>query len=157
MREQRRGKAIAMAAEEIEAYLAEERTCRVATVGANGEPHVKPLWFVWVDGALWLNSVVKSQRWTDVIRSPKVAIVIDGGHDFMELHGVEIIGTAEVIGDAPRTELAPEGDPARPAEDAFGKKYAGGQFMPDGRHAWLRVVPEKLTSWDFRKINTIGA
>ena len=46
MREQRRGKAIAMAAEEIEDYLTHERTCRVATVGANGEPHVKPLWFV---------------------------------------------------------------------------------------------------------------
>jgi hypothetical protein len=146
-----------MAAEEIEDYLTHERTCRVATVGANGEPHVKPLWFVWVDGALWLNSIVKSQRWTDVIRSPKVAIVIDGGEEFMELHGVEIIGTAEVVGDTPRTKLAPEGDPARPAEDAFGAKYAGGQFIPDGRHAWLRVVPEKMTSWDFRKINTMGA
>ena len=154
MREQKRGKAIAMTPEEIDQYLLAERTCRVATVGANGEPHVKPLWFVWVDGALWLNSIVKSQRWNDVVRSPKVAIVLDGGHDFMELHGVAIIGTAEVMGDAPRTELAPEGDPARAAEEAFGAKYAGGQFMPDGRHAWLRIVPEKMTSWDFRKIQT---
>lgn len=156
MREQKRGKAIAMTPEEINEYLCAERTCRVATVGANGEPHVKPLWFVWVDDALWLNSIVKSQRWTDLVRSPKVGIVIDGGHDFMELHGVEIIGTAEVMGDAPRLELAPEGDPARAAEDAFGAKYAGGQFIPDGRHAWLRVLPEKMTSWDFRKIQ-IGA
>jgi hypothetical protein len=22
----------------------------------------------------------------------------------------------------------------------------------DGRHAWLRITPEKITSWDFRKI-----
>jgi Pyridoxamine 5'-phosphate oxidase len=157
MREQKRGKAIAMTPEEVDAYLAAERTCRVATVGADGEPHVKPLWFVWIDGVLWLNSVVKSQRWTDLVRSPKVAAVVDGGHDFMELHGVEIIGTAEVVGEAPRTELAPEGDSARPAEDAFGAKYAGGQFIPDGRHGWLRIVPEKITSWDFRKMNLKGA
>jgi hypothetical protein len=24
--------------------------------------------------------------------------------------------------------------------------------VPDGRHAWLRVVPDKVVSWDFRKI-----
>ena len=24
--------------------------------------------------------------------------------------------------------------------------------LADGRHAWLRVVPEKIVSWDFRKI-----
>jgi hypothetical protein len=23
---------------------------------------------------------------------------------------------------------------------------------PDGRHAWLRLTPEKLVSWDFRKL-----
>jgi hypothetical protein len=22
----------------------------------------------------------------------------------------------------------------------------------DGRHGWLRLVPEKITSWDFRKL-----
>jgi hypothetical protein len=24
----------------------------------------------------------------------------------------------------------------------------------DGRHAWLRLTPEKITSWDFRKIES---
>jgi hypothetical protein len=23
---------------------------------------------------------------------------------------------------------------------------------PDGRHAWLGLVPDKITSWDFRKL-----
>ena len=28
----------------------------------------------------------------------------------------------------------------------------GGEAMfNDGRHAWLKVVPDKITSWDFRK------
>lgn len=33
----------------------------------------------------------------------------------------------------------------------FGDKYFGGAFATDGRHAWLRIVPEKIVSWDFRK------
>jgi NADPH:quinone reductase-like Zn-dependent oxidoreductase len=34
------------------------------------------------------------------------------------------------------------------------RKYHGGDSMtnPDGRHAWLRLVPDKITSWDFRHI-----
>jgi hypothetical protein len=25
----------------------------------------------------------------------------------------------------------------------------------DGRHAWLRITPTKITSWDFRKLSTL--
>jgi hypothetical protein len=39
-------------------------------------------------------------------------------------------------------------------EKLMARKYHGGDSMtnPDGRHAWLRLVPDKITSWDFRKI-----
>jgi len=37
-------------------------------------------------------------------------------------------------------------------EQAMADKYSGGQKVIDGRHGWLRVVPEKITSWDFRKL-----
>ena len=26
----------------------------------------------------------------------------------------------------------------------------------DGRHAWLRIVPDKIVSWDFRKLAALG-
>src|SRR6266568_3188265 len=98
MREQRRGRKIAMTRAEIDAYLAEERTCRVATSGPGG-PHLTALWFAWDGAALWLNSVVKSQRWTDLARDPRAAVLIDGGREFTELCGVEIRGRLEPVGD----------------------------------------------------------
>jgi hypothetical protein len=58
-RAQRRGRAIAMTAAEVDEFLADERTCRVATAGKDGRPHVVPLWFVWDGTALWLSSVVR--------------------------------------------------------------------------------------------------
>lgn len=150
LREQRRGRAIAMSTAEVDAYLRAARTCRVGTAGAGGAPHVSALWFVWDGMAVWLNSLVKSQRWVNVLRDPRVSVLVDDGVEFMELHGVEVVGVAEVVGDVPRTD---QSDPvlAEP-ERLFGEKYVGGQFVVDGRHAWLRVVPEKIVSWDFRKI-----
>ncbi len=32
----------------------------------------------------------------------------------------------------------------------------GGDFAPDGRHAWLRLTPDKLVSWDFRKLASLS-
>jgi hypothetical protein len=151
MKQQRRARAIAMTPDEVDAFLAEQRTCRVATVGSTG-PHATPLWFVWQDGVLWLTSLSRSQRWTDLQNDPRIAVVVDTGEDYGELRGVELRGRVEVVGEVPRTgEPLPE---LNGPEQAFADKYSGGTIVRDGRHAWLRLVPEKITSWDFRKIGS---
>src|ERR1700709_1705532 len=128
--EQRRGRKIAMAPEELDAFLAEERMGRVATVGANGHPHASPLWFAWDGEALWLNSIVKSQRWTDIARHPEVSVVVDAGHDFGELRGAELLGRLEQVGEVPRTST-PDPQLQRP-ELIFAQKYSGSDtFQPD--------------------------
>lgn len=152
MKQQRRGGRIAMTDTERDAFLAAERTCRVATVRGDGAPHVTPLWFAWDGSALWLTSIVRSQRWTDLQRDPRISVVVDAGTEYDELRGVEIQGRADVVGEVPRT-----GEPApglEVPEQLFADKYSGGTMFHDGRHAWLRIVPDKIVSWDFRKIGS---
>jgi hypothetical protein len=151
MSEQRRGRKIAMSPREMDDFLTAQRTCRLGSVNSDGKPHVSPLWFVWDGTALWLNSIVKSQRWVNLMRNGNVSIVVDGGDDFDQLHGVELAGSVESVGEVPRTD-APDPRLAH-AEKLFGDKYGAGTFVADGRHAWLRLVPEKVVSWDFRKMS----
>jgi len=149
-RHQRRARRIAMNQAELDAFLTAERTCRVATASPRG-PHVTPLWYVWDGTALWLTSVVTSQRWTDLRRDPRVAVLVDAGEDYGDLRGAELRGTVEIVGEVPRTGT-PDARLEQP-ELLFARKYIGGDIMHhDGRHAWLRLVPDKITSWDFRKI-----
>ncbi len=149
MREQRRSRRLAMTPEERDAFLLGERTCRVATTG-DGGPHLTALWFVWDGASIWLTSIVASQRWTDLERDPRVSVLVDAGEEFGQLRGVEVRGRAEVVGEVPRTG-EPDDELTGP-ERLFGEKYVGGPFAHDGRHAWLRVVPEKIVSWDFTKM-----
>lgn len=149
---QRRGTAIAMTEEERDEFLRTQPVCRVATVGPGGHPHAGALWFVWDGHALWLNSLTRSRRWTDLGRDPRLSVLVDdGGFDFLRLRGVELLGSAEVVGEVPRkgaavTELAAP-------ENLFADKYmGGGEFRYDGRHGWLRLHPEKIVSWDFAKL-----
>jgi hypothetical protein len=149
IREQRRSRRIAMTPEERDAFLLDQRTCRLATVNAAG-PHLSAVWFVWDGEALWVSSIVKSQRWTDIQRDPRVSVMVDTGDEFGELRGIEIIGRVEVVGEVPRAG-EPNDELVTP-ERLSGDKYSGGRFVYDGRHAWLRIVPEKFVSWDFRKM-----
>ena len=138
---------------ELDEFLLAERTCRVATASPQG-PHLTPLWYVWDGTALWLTSVVSSQRWTDLARDPRVAVLVDSGEGYDELRGAELRGSVEVVGEVPRAG-APDERLAE-AELLFARKYTGGDVMHhDGRHAWLRLVPGKITSWDFRKLATL--
>jgi len=138
-----------MTPEEVDAFLADELLCRVATTGPDG-PHITPLWYAWHGGRLWLNSLCRSQRWADLMREPQVAVVVDTGTRMGELRGVELRGRAEAVGEVPRT-----GEPVaelEPVEQLFADRYTGGRVRHDGQHAWLRLTPEKIISWDSRKL-----
>ncbi|MEV7615131.1 pyridoxamine 5'-phosphate oxidase family protein [Streptomyces sp. NPDC089799] len=148
---QRRGRRIMMTPAEVDAFLAEQRTCRVATVSPDGGPHVGALWFAWDGTSLWLYSITRSRRWADLRKDPRISVVVDAGESYDELHGVELSGSAVPVGEAPRTgEPCPE---LEEVERLFPAKNFGIAEMPhDGRHAWLRLTPDRIVSWDFRKI-----
>ncbi|MFG3100633.1 pyridoxamine 5'-phosphate oxidase family protein [Streptomyces sp. NPDC048182] len=148
---QRRGRRIMMTPGELDAFLGEQRTCRVASVSADGTPHVSALWFAWDGTSMWLYSVVRSRRWADLRHDSRAAVVVDTGEEYGELRGAELSGRVEVVGEVPRTgELCAELDLA---ETLFARKYFGLAELPhDGRHAWLRLTPDKTVSWDFRKL-----
>jgi len=155
VRQQRRGRKIAMTPAEIDAFLTAERVCRVATIGADG-PHATPLWFGWDGTCLWLYSITRSQRWADLQQDPRIGVVVDGGDDYFDLRGVEITGTVEVVGEVPRT--GEPNDDLLAVEAQFARKnFDLDEMFHDGKHAWLRVTPSKIASWDFRKLADLAA
>lgn len=133
--------------DELEELLANTRTLRAGTVSPDGWPHVAPLWFVWRDGQVWINSLRRSRRTRDVKAGSPVALCVDDGIEYAELRGVVLYGTFEEV---------PEDDAELPeVRRAFGRKYFGGYEIPMVKsHQWLRMKPERMASWDFKKIPT---
>ncbi len=131
---------------EMEPYLRSQRTVRVATTGARGDPHVVPLWFVWHDGTLFLNSTRGNPTVENALRTGRAAAVIDDGEDYEVLRGVTLSGRVEQAADDSRLPRV---------EGEWSEKYLGGGEVPYRRwrnRVWLRLVPERIASWDFRKI-----
>lgn len=130
-----------MTPEELEDFLRVERTVRIGTVSADGEPHVAPLWFVWDDGAMYFNSLKRSRRAHDVQRGSRVAACVDAGEEYGQLRGAVLYGRLEEAGDVPDIRKK------------FGEKYWNGIDIPVAKsHEWLVLRPDRIVSWDFAKI-----
>jgi nitroimidazol reductase NimA-like FMN-containing flavoprotein (pyridoxamine 5'-phosphate oxidase superfamily) len=137
---------LSLTPEELEAYLREQRSARVATVGPDGIPHVVPLWFVWSAGRMFLNSTLGNRTVENALRTGRASAVIDDGESYDELRGVVVAGTLERADEDPGV---PE------AERLWSLKYLGGGELPYRswrNRVWLRLIPERMSSWDFRKI-----
>lgn len=136
---------LSLSVEELDTYLAERRAARVATVGADGTPHVVPLWFVWNGGALFLNSTLGNPTVENMLRTGTAAAVIDDGDEYEELRGVVLRGRVDRLGDTAPSDV----------ERAWSDKYMGGAEVPYRRwrnRTWFRLTPVRTASWDFRKI-----
>ena len=131
---------------EVDAYLAVQRTIRLATCGEGGRPHVVPLWFVWLDRTVFMNSTRGNRTVRNLERNPVATGAVDDGGSYGELRGVVLSGPVERADGDPRVEEV---------RARWSAKYLGGRPVPYERwrnRQWLRMRPDRVVSWDFRKI-----
>lgn len=146
--------AIRMTAAEVRAFLAEQRTVIVATVGPGGRPHLMPLWYVAEGDELRGWTFAKSQKARNLERDPRATLQVEDGVDYGELRGVMLECDVEV-----------DRDPGRVAEVGLAllRRYAGGapgraEDVEAGVRAQapkrvaLRFTPTRTVSWDHRKL-----
>lgn len=136
---------LSLTADELDAFLHDQRTIRLATVAPNGVPHVIPLWFVWVDGQVSMNSTLGNASVRNLESNPVATGVVDDGETYDQLRGVVVRGPIRWR-DAALMDAVNE---------AWSTKYLAGnpvQFDRWKDRVWFHLVPEHVSSWDFRKI-----
>lgn len=109
------------------AYLTGQRLGRLATLGADGAPHVVPVVYAY-NAALDTIDIGgfrmgRSKKYRDAARDGRVAFVVDDAGAPGQPRGVEIRGTAAAI--------ASGGKAARPEAD----------------EEFLRVTPRRIIAW----------
>ena len=137
---------LSLSPQELDDYLTVQRTARVATLGPDGRPHVIPLWFVWVEGALFVNTTRGNRSVKNLEGNPAAAATIDDGETYDALRGVTMAGEMREADDDPRLDAVVA---------AFSRKYFAGNaphFAAWRNRFFLKLVPDRISSWDFRKI-----
>src|SRR5947208_2172870 len=91
--------AVAMNDAEVAAYLDSALKVQVASIGADGAPHLTTLFYVVHDGKIAFWTYEKSQKVRNLDRDPRITCLVESGSDYFELKGVSVQGIAEVIRD----------------------------------------------------------
>jgi nitroimidazol reductase NimA-like FMN-containing flavoprotein (pyridoxamine 5'-phosphate oxidase superfamily) len=100
-------------------FLAEVSVGRVATVDAQGFPHITPVRLSWNGEYLEFETDGGSQKMANLRRNPRMAILIDGE----KKRGLLLQGTAEI------------------ARDAAGKDQALVRLRPERVRSWRLNPP----------------
>ena len=157
---------LSMGKEELDSFLGERLLARVASVRPDGYPHATPIIYLWDGEALWFilgNGERPRQHIGNLRENPKLCVIVDrdtrqergGGQD---AQGVTIRGVATLSSDE---ELQEE------VVTKLMRRYYGSEgdarvdrVLQDGKPGRNRVVvkvePEKIISWDFRKLHMPG-
>ena len=142
---------IVMTDEEIADFVARSRTGTMATVGLDGQPHLVAMWYAVLDGDIWVETKIKSQKVVNIRRNPRVTFMIESGLTYDSLMGVSFEGVAE-IHDEPDIIFAvgvnvweryngPYTDDLKPAVDMMMNKRVA-----------VRIAAERVRSWDHHKL-----
>lgn len=141
---------IRMTPEEVDAFLQGRHTMSLATIGADGQPHLVAMWYGFHDGkpAVW--TYAKSQKVVNLRRDPRITAMIETGDTYDQLKGVELVGTARIIED--RAAVIGVGR-------SLGERYGGGQAAPDAalevmgaKRVAIVIDVERVVSWDHAKL-----
>ena len=143
---------IQMTPSEMEAFLDAGRDLQVASINADGTPHLVTMWYLRDGDDLCFWTYRKSQKVVNVRRDPRITVLVATGEAYEELRGVSINGTGIVIDDLD-------------AVLAFGEKVYEKHWGPidndlvregvrvmGAKRVVIRVSPVKTTSWDHSKL-----
>jgi nitroimidazol reductase NimA-like FMN-containing flavoprotein (pyridoxamine 5'-phosphate oxidase superfamily) len=123
------------------------QTVHVGSVSPDGWPHVVPLWFVWLEEAIYVSCRRGSRVERNLASSGAVALTFDRGRAWTELAGAMVSGVAEF--------LTADHPAQKRALSSWFEKYrgelSGTQFgvyveqVPEP--AMFRVVPDRVAGW----------
>lgn len=78
--------------ENIRAYLEQARLCVMATISADGSPHLTVMWYDLIDDIVVLNMMRGLVKERNLRRDPRIAICVEDGPRYVTLSGrVQII------------------------------------------------------------------
>lgn len=145
---------VAMSEAELQEFIETQKTIQVATINKDGTPHLVPLWFAVVDGNIVLETFTKSQKVVNLVRDPRMTVLLEDGEVYEELRGATIYADAELIQDVDRVHHLHMEVLKRNTdlpEDVIDKASAG---MAHKKTAVI-VRPRRTFSWDHRKLGGI--
>lgn len=123
----------------VEEFLRGVHFAKLATLMKDGSPQLTPIWYVYEDGKLIVNTTTERTKYRNIRRDGRVCLLIDDGYAYVAVFG--------------RGRVATERDPMRDIEalairyhgEEKGRKAARDRYWKMDRVS-LEIIPEKVVA-----------
>jgi PPOX class probable F420-dependent enzyme len=132
-------------------FIEQQRTATIATLGPAGLPHLVAMWYAIIDGQIWIETKLKSQKVQNLRRDDRTSCLIEDGLTYDTLRGVSLEGRGVIVDDRDalwnvgvgifERYMGPYADEMRPLVEVMLHKRVA-----------VRIDVQRVRSWDHRKL-----
>jgi len=143
---------IKMSEVEVQAFLEEQRTMSIATIGRDSRPHVIAMWYAFLDGVPSFWTFAKSQKVLNLQRDPRITCMVEAGDTYDQLRGVELVARAEIIEDAAEVQRFGVAEFERYQNTKVTEALMPSIRQMANKRVVVKIHTESVVSWDHRKL-----
>jgi PPOX class probable F420-dependent enzyme len=123
----------------------------LTTLRADGVPISLPVWFVVLDRRIYVSGPAHTKKFARIEHDPRVSFLVESGQRWVDLLGVHLTGTAQIVDDAELLERV-----ATALADKYGRYRTPRDQMPDATRARYETVlktigviaDDRILSWE---------
>lgn len=116
----------------LESRLGREQTIWLATTRRDGRPHLAPLWFIWLEGYLYLCTTPDTQKYANMVHNQMVALALPDAGNVLIIEGEAHVADQQTV-----DILA----------DYFYYKYEWDFRYDEANYRLIEVTPHKILAW----------
>jgi PPOX class probable F420-dependent enzyme len=132
----------------VRELLASRLIANLATLNADGTVHLVAMWFLWDAEAVLIPTSRKTRKARNLVRDPRATVMIDDSRGGFDLRGITLVGSAEIVEPPRALKLNRRIHEKYVTEAGLALELVKGYLASDD--ITIRVVPEKVSSWDLR-------
>jgi nitroimidazol reductase NimA-like FMN-containing flavoprotein (pyridoxamine 5'-phosphate oxidase superfamily) len=145
---------VAMSRKEVWKFLDSQRRVYLGFAMENGYPHVTPIWFVVIGEKVFMRAQDYKVK-VGLAAKGKACVVIDDGDKYRELRGAVMWGRTKIVADVRLVATVTALFEAKYSERQWKAEEMPKDWVRERakeKRAFIEFVPEKVDSWDNRKV-----
>lgn len=123
--------------DKAKAFFRKKLFGKLGTIKKNGYPHVTPIWYMYEDEKIIVNTTTDRVKYRNILRDPRISFLIDDGYPYLMILGRARIAT-ERDGKKDIETLA-----IRYTGEKAGRKSARERYWKQDRVS-IEIVPERI-------------
>lgn len=148
---------IALSQSEIDDFMRNSVTCILCINRKGKSPLPLPMWFGWENNTIFINTAAASKKAAPLRQDPKVAVLVEAGHQYYALKTVLCMGEARINENQDEVNFEAWSNWLHANKPIYKQTYADKlpphlQRFYQQQRMTLEIKPHSITTWDFSKI-----